>query len=87
MKKFFKTLGWALSVPFVGLALLFNIASIRIKARKYKKNPKDMFLEDRLKPIYKGIKKLLYIKRIEVVAEDFDKIPSKQLLFIPNHKS
>jgi len=87
MKKFFKTLGWALSVPFVALALLFNYWNVCIKARKYRKNPKELFLEDRLKPIYKGINKILYIKRIKVVAEDFDKIPSKPILFIPNHKS
>jgi len=76
-----------LSVPFVGLALLFNWWSAARKARKYKKNPKELFLEERLKPIYKSIKKILYIKRIEVVAEGFDQLPSKQVLFIPNHKS
>lgn len=86
MKKFFKTIGWALSWPFVFIALGFNLLSIYRKARKFKKNPKDLFLEERLKSVYKLFRKVVYLKRIEIVAEDFDKLPEKPLLITPNHK-
>ena len=87
MKKFFKTIGWALSWPFVAIALGFNLLSVYSKARKFKKNPKDLFLEERLKSVYKLCRKVVYLKRLEIVAEDFDKIPEKPLLILPNHKS
>lgn len=87
MKKFFKTLGWVLSWPFVLIAAFFNLLTVSKRARKFKKNPKDMFLEDRLKIVYKLFNKVLYLKRIEVVAEGFDRLPSKQVLMVANHKS
>lgn len=87
MKKFFKTLGWALSWIFVFFALCFNLLSVYSKARKFKKEPKDLFLDERLKPVYKCVCKALYLKRIKVVAEDFEKLPSKQMFMVANHKS
>lgn len=86
MKKFFKTLGWALSWIFVAIALGFNLLTIYKRAKKFKKNPKELFLEERLKPVYKVFRKALYLKHIEVVAKDFDKLPEKPLLIVGNHK-
>ena len=76
-----------MSWPFVLIAAFFNLLTVSKRARKFKKNPKDMFLEDRLKIVYKLFNKILYLKRIEVIAEGFDKLPSKQILMVSNHKS
>lgn len=86
MKKFFKTLGWALSWIFVFFAGVVNLLTIHHRSRKFKKNPKELFLEERLKPVYKLLKKVIYLKRIEIVTEDFDRLPEKPLLITPNHK-
>lgn len=87
IKNAFKWVGWVLSYPFVIIGLLFNLWGVKRKAKKYIRNPRELFLSDRLQAVYKLIKKVLYLKRVEVVAEDFDKLPAKQMLFIPNHKS
>lgn len=86
MKKFFKTIGWALSWIFVAIALGFNLLTIYKRARKFKKNPRELFLEERLKPVYKVFRKVNYLRRVEVVAKDFEKLPEKPLLIIGNHK-
>ena len=87
MKNTFKKIGWAASYPFALIGLLFNLWSVKRKAKKYLKNPKEMFLTDRLGSIYKLFKKVTYLKRIKVEAEGFENLPAKQMLFIPNHKS
>lgn len=87
MKKVFKSIGYGLSVPFVLLAVFFSLLFIKRKAKKYKKDPSSVFFQDRIKAVYKIINKVLYIKRIKVEAVDFDKLPTKQMLFIANHKS
>lgn len=87
MKKVFKSIGYCLSAPFVLIAMMFGLLSIKRKAKKYIKDPNSIFLQDRYKAVYKIFSKFLYLKRVEVVAEDFDKLPAKQMLFIANHKS
>ena len=87
MKDTFKKIGWALSYPFVIIALLFNLWGIKRKAKKYRNNRQELFLADRLAAIYKLFKKVIYLKRIEVEVEGFENLPAKQMLYIPNHKS
>lgn len=87
MKKIFKSIGYGLSVPFVLLAAFFGLLSAKRKARKYLKDSNSIFLQDRLKTVYKLFKKFLYIKRVEVNAEGVEALPAKQMLFIANHKS
>lgn len=87
MKKIFKSIGYGLSVAFVLLAILFNLLSIKRKAKKYKKDPNSIFLPDRLKPIYKLFKKILYVKRIKFEVENVESLPTKPMLYIANHKS
>lgn len=87
MKNIFKKIGYYLSLPFVGLAAILSALSCKRLAKKYLKKPKEVFLEDRLKRVYKAFKKYLYIKRIKVVAEGLDNVHQRQHLFIPNHKS
>lgn len=86
MKKVFKSIGYGLSVPWVLLAILFNLLSIKRKARKYKKDPTSIFTEERLRKVYKLFSKILYIKRVEVVSENIESLPAKQMLYIANHK-
>lgn len=87
MKKIFKSIGYGLSVPFVFLATIFGLMRANHKAKKYKKDPNSIFLADRLKVVYKLFNKFLYLKRVEVVAEGIEALPSKQMLYIANHKS
>lgn len=87
MKKIFKSIGYGLSVGFVLIAILFGLLFALRKAKKYKKEPNSVFLQDRQKTVYKLFKKFLYVKRIKVDVKDVDKLPTKQMLFIANHKS
>jgi len=87
MKNIFKWIGYVLSWPFVGLALLLGASGCKRKAKKYRKNPEEVFLQDRQRKVYKLFKKAYYLKRIEVHAEGFENLPSKQMFFICNHKS
>lgn len=87
MKKIFKSIGYGLSVGFVLLALLFNLLSVKRKAKKYKKDPNSIFLPDRLKLIHKVFRKALYVKRITIEAVNIESLPTKPMLFIANHKS
>lgn len=87
MKTFFKKIGFYLSVPFVTIALGFSVLSLLRKAKKYTKDPKSISLEDRQRRVYKLFKKILYIKRIEVIPEGIETLPVKQMIFMPNHKS
>lgn len=84
---FIKRILHKLSLPFVFLALGFNLLSATFKSRKFKRNNNDVFVADRHKIVYKIFKKILWIKRIKVVAKGFENISHKQILFIPNHKS
>ena len=86
MKNFFKFIGFILSFPFVFVALFFNLLSARIKANKYIKSPQDVLLVDRQRLVYKIFKKIVYLSHIKIKANGFDKIPSKQLFYIANHK-
>lgn len=86
MKNFIKFIGYILSTPFVFIALLFNLLSAKIKAKKYIKSPQDVLLADRQKLVYKVFKKFIYLSHIKVDANGFDIIPSKQLFYIANHK-
>lgn len=87
MKKVFKSIGYGLSVFFVFMATIFALMHANRKAKKYKKDPNSIFLADRLKIVYKLFNKFLYLKRVEVVAEGIESLPSKQMLYIANHKS
>lgn len=84
---FIKKILHKLSLPFVICALGFNIISAKIKSRRFKKNNNDVFVADRHKLVYKIFKKILWLKRIKVVAKGFENIANKQILFIPDHKS
>ena len=86
MKNVLKTIGYWLSLPFVLLITLLKLLSAKRKAKKYKKDPNSIFAEDRLKTAYKLFNKFFYIKRVEFVAEGFENLPTKQMLFIANHK-
>ncbi|MBQ0045414.1 MAG: 1-acyl-sn-glycerol-3-phosphate acyltransferase [Mycoplasma sp.] len=86
MKKIFKSIGYGLSVPFVLLATFFALLFAKRKAKKYKKDPNSIFLQERLKTVYKLFNKFLYLKRVEVVLDGFEKLPAKQMLFIADHK-
>lgn len=87
MKKIFKSIGYGLAVPFVLLATIFGLLFAKRKAKKYKKDPSNVFLQDRYKTIYKLFSKFLFIKRVKFVADGFEQLPLKQMLFIANHKS
>lgn len=87
MKKIFKSIGYCLSVPFVVVATFFGLLSARRKAKKYRKDPTNVFLQDRLKVVNKLFRKFLYIKRVEIVTEGIELLPAKQMLYIANHKS
>lgn len=84
---FIKKILHKFSIPFVFFALGFDIIFAKIKSKKFKKNNSDVFTVDRHKLVYKIFKKILWIKRIKVVAKGFENIANKQILFIPNHKS
>ena len=86
MKNFIKYIGFILSIPFVFLALLFNLLAAKIKAKKYIKFSQDVLLADRQRLVYKIFKKFIYLSHIKIDAKGFDKIPSKQLFYIANHK-
>lgn len=87
MKNVLKTIGYWLSLPFVFLVIIFSLLSAKRKAKKYKKDPNSIFTEDRLKAAYKLFNKFFYLKRVEFVAEGFETLPTKQMLFIADHKS
>lgn len=87
MKKIFKSIGYGLSIVFVLLALFVGLLFIKRKAKKYRKNPSSLLLQDRLKPIYKLFKKILYIKRVKFEVEGVEQLPTKQMLYVANHKS
>ena len=82
MKKIFKSIGYGLSIPFVFLAAMVSLLFIKRKARKYKKDPNSIFLQDRLKAVYKVFNKFLYIKRVKVEAIDIESLPTKQMLYM-----
>lgn len=86
MKKIFKSIGYGLSLPFVLLATFLALLFAKRKAKKYKKDPNSFFVQDRLKTVYKLFNKFLYLNRVEVVIDGFDRLPAKQMLFIADHK-
>lgn len=86
MKNIFKTFGYWLSFPFVFVIILLKLLRVKRKAKKYKKDPNSVFLQDRLKIMYKLFRKFIYLKRVKIEVEGIEKLPSKQMLFVANHK-
>ncbi|GHU32816.1 hypothetical protein FACS1894166_06920 [Bacilli bacterium] len=61
--------------------------AVRRKAKKYRRDKNLVGQDERYRIIYKGAKKILFLKHIKIDAEGFDRLPNKPVLFIPNHKS
>lgn len=87
MKKFFLGFLHYLGLPFVCIALCWSLFRAKSKAKKYRKDPKSIFVQDRFKIVYKLCKKALYIRNVKVNAIDFDSLPTNSKLFVGNHKS
>lgn len=85
---FFKTTGWAIGYPFVGLYLLILYLSVRLKSRKYKKYPDNFLAAERYAGVYKLSKLFKYIFRVKIDEfVDKEKISSKPQLIVCNHRS
>ena len=76
-----------LCVPFVALALGWNLIWIKKKRKKYLREPHLLPAEERYKHVYKIVKKALFLKHIKVSYENVDLIPKKPCLLVFNHKS
>lgn len=87
MKKFFLNFLHYLAVPFVSLAFIFNIYSMQMKAKKYRRDKTLIMQAERYKIVYNACKKYIFLKHVKVSSEGFDVLPNKPVLFIPNHKS
>ena len=87
MKKIFGALFHYLGLPFVCIALCWSLFRAKSKAKKYRKDSKSIFIQDRFKFVYKICKKILFVKNVKVKAIDFESIPTNPKLFIGNHKS
>lgn len=87
MRKFLMCLLHWLAVPFVALALGWNIMWIKRKRNKYLNEPNLYVAEDRYKHVYKIVKKVLFLKHIKVSVKNTEIIPKKPCLFVLNHKS
>ncbi|MDR0985751.1 MAG: 1-acyl-sn-glycerol-3-phosphate acyltransferase [Mycoplasmataceae bacterium] len=83
VKGFFHYLG----LPFVCLAFLFGLLSVKKAAKKYLRDKNSILTVDRYKKVYKLCKKYLFIKHIKVDSHGFNNIPKKPVLYICNHKS
>ena len=87
MKKFFKTVGWILSLPFVFLIFGLRILRVKPKYKKYLTNPDSMPIEIRYKSVYNLIKNVLYIKRYKISSTGLNDLPINPSLYVSNHKS
>lgn len=85
--KYLKTFFHYLGFPFVAIAALFNVRSIKKKAKKYRKDPKSVFANDRYKLIYKACNKYIYLKNLKLEIDGFKSLPHKPMLYVCNHKS
>ncbi len=84
-----KTIGWALSLPFVYLHFAIKFLFAKNKARKYAKHPEDFLDDEKYDTVFKLAKLLLYTKH---VPKDFyddknSKLLQKTQLFVANHRS
>lgn len=87
MKKFFKTVGWILSLPFVLLIFGLRISRVKAKYKKYLTNSDYMPIEVRYKLVYNLVKNVLYIKRYKVSSSGLKNLPQNPGLYVANHKS
>ena len=87
MKKFFKTVGWILSLPFVFLIFRLRILRVKPKYKKYLTNPDSMPIEIRYKTVYNLIKNVLYIKCYKISSTGLNDLPINPSLYVSNHKS
>ena len=87
MPKAIKIFFHYLLVPFVFIALSFNVWRAKIKARKYKKEPLLHTADVRYKLVYKICKQILFCKKIRVDAKGFEDMSLTAKLLISNHKS
>lgn len=87
MKTFFARIGHYLALPFVTLSLCWSLLRARSKAKKYRREPRLVYVADRFKLAYKICKKVLFVKNINLDVLDFEDLPTAPKLFIGNHKS
>ena len=87
MRRFFKTVGWILSLPFVLLIFGLRILRVKPKYKKYLTNPESMPIEIRYKAVYNLIKNVLYIKRYKISSTGLNDLPINPSLYVSNHKS
>ncbi|QGZ97305.1 1-acyl-sn-glycerol-3-phosphate acyltransferase [Mycoplasma sp. NEAQ87857] len=67
---------------------LWRAFSLRMKARKYKKTPEMMDVNERYKYILKLSKKIMNIYNVDLVVEGFENLPNNGgVILAPNHKS
>ena len=87
MKKFFKTVGWILSLPFVLLIFGLRISRMKAKYKKYLTSPESMPVEIRYKSVYNLVKNVLYIKHYKISSSGLNDLPLNPGLYVVNHKS
>ena len=87
MKKFFKTVRWILSLPFVLLVFGLRISRMKAKYKKYLTNPESMPIEIRYKSVYNLVKNVLYIKHYKISSSGLNDLPLNPGLYVVNHKS
>ncbi|MBP5256947.1 MAG: 1-acyl-sn-glycerol-3-phosphate acyltransferase [Mycoplasma sp.] len=87
MKKFFKTIGWALSIIFVLLIFAMKIHGVKRKCKKYLMDPQSMSIDVRYHIVYKLAKYTLFIKRYSVESQGTVDLPNIPSLYVANHKS
>ncbi|MDR1850724.1 MAG: 1-acyl-sn-glycerol-3-phosphate acyltransferase [Mycoplasmataceae bacterium] len=85
--KVLKAIGYGLAYPFVGIGLIISFSSAKRAAKKYRKAPNKVFLENRYYVVYKLINRVLFLKRIKVQHDRLSKVPTTPCLFVYNHKS
>lgn len=84
---FWKRLGWFLGYIFVGLGLLFNLASLKRMHKKYRFDSESVDSETRFSTVYKFLKKYLFLKQIDIKTLGRTKIEDRPMLVIANHAS
>lgn len=85
--KILKKILWCFAIVFVWLGLLLKFLKAKRLAKLYNKDPISVDEERRLKFVYKFAKLFLFSKRINIEHVGREKIESKPMLFISNHKS
>ena len=87
MKKFFKTVGWILSLPFVLLIFGLKVSRMKAKYKMYLTSPESMPVEIRYKSVYNLVKNVLYIKHYKISSSGLNDLPLNPGLYVVNHKS